>query len=815
MESPDDAAGRRLSRRAAFQLPPDHFLGDRSMEKCLDSEPKRIVACAGAFRGGKLAWDQRRALWQGWRSAPDAEMFDRFGNLFTLGSKAKTAISEACFEAAEKGDSFLVTKLVDDGADPDWRHPFVVGNPTPALVAVLSNTRPFSKVMVLKRLAAAGCDLNARMLAGPKEGKTPLALAKERRFEPEVQEALLQLGARDVMDASTDELMWYPHAAVGAVAEVAPERLAAMNAVLVAQKEALMSGKKGKKKKQSKKQPNDKDSKLDTLKKQGSTGYCVQHRRVIKHGHTPAFQTARGSEWLASNISEKLTRQQGGDDDDEVPYTLREDARTFFELLVDAPQKSVEHAVYLLREHKDSPLPYKQKPEVRKKTARKKQASPLVWRPGMAYSFADSMAAAAAADLTPQQREKQKKKRQKKARRIGLFGPGEGGADSSDSESGEEEEKDQEDVLTARAKTFDWWKEEKRKSDDGYALGRKQAASPEPLSAAGTPIPTGHRKRQKTTLAILRKAGKRGPSKAAGKRTDAKASKKKTHPKVAELMSRANGLLDALKAGVLDHYDVMFKLQQCTEELGEARAAQRREKAALRYSVFYRHEMAVKMQCLLRRRAACRERARRARERGYWGTGVPGYALVLESAGSVVKVGGIDGCRVALFVKEYSLEDRFERVAPQAGNVAVLSGVGGGDAGEAARRHALCRAVCAIVDQTCDLYSHDRVDELFARVDADGNRAVDADEFAAFVMGVGMLCGAAALSKEELDVVFDFIDTSGNGFLELEEFNAFFFHELTNRRAVPVKTFAEHFFFRSNALHLHTAKARPGSFILA
>ena len=596
---------RRLSRRRAFQLAPDHFLGDRSMDKCLDSEPPRITDCAKAFKGGRLAWDQRRALWQGWRSAPDAEMFDRFGNLFTLGPEAKAAKSEACFEAAEKGDSFLVTKLVDDGADPDWRHPFVVGQPTPALIAVLSNTRPFSKVMVLKRLAAAGCDLNARMLAGPKEGKTPLALAKERRFEPEVQEALLQLGARDALDTTTDELMWYPHAAVGAVASVAPDRLAAMNAVLVAQKEARASGGKGKKKKKSMKEGIlDKDgggSKLDTLKKQGSTGYCVQHRRVIKHGHTPAFKTSRGSEWLASNISEKLTRQQGGDDDDEVPYTLRDDARQFFELLVDAPQKSVEHAVYMLREHCDSALPYKAKPEVRKKkkaATKSAQQTPPKWTPGMAaYCFKVGTPAAKAADaarantppatLPDAAAATKKKKKKKKARKIGLFGPGEGDADSASDEDDEEgKDGEPEDVLVERARTFDWWAEEKRKKDDGYALGRKRIDSPDAAafsSPAGTPVPTGHRKRVKTTIAILRKAGKRGPSKAAGQRTDAGSRVKKTHPKVKQLMARANGLLDALKAGVLDHYDVMFKLRQCTEELREARAAQRREKAALKH----------------------------------------------------------------------------------------------------------------------------------------------------------------------------------------------------------------------------------------
>ena len=40
------------------------------------------------------------------------------------------------------------------------------------------------------------------------------------------------------------------------------------------------------------------------------------------------------------------------------------------------------------------------------------------------------------------------------------------------------------------------------------------AASTSSTDAAGTPVPTGHRKRVKTTIAILRKAGKRGPSKA-------------------------------------------------------------------------------------------------------------------------------------------------------------------------------------------------------------------------------------------------------------------------------------------------------------
>ena len=197
--------------------------------------------------------------------------------------------------------------------------------------------------------------------------------------------------------------------------------------------------------------------------------------------------------------------------------------------------------------------------------------------------------------------------------------------------------------------------------------------------------------------------------------------------------------------------------------------------------MFYRHEMAVKMQCLVRRRAARRERRRRQREKGYWGDGVPGYALVLESAGSVVKVGGIAGCRVALFIKEYSVEDHFERVAPQAAPDGDKAGDKGGGGVSKARRHALCRAVLDIVEKSCDT---SRLDELFAKVDADGNRAVDADEFAGFVAGAGMLSGAAPLSKEELGVVFRFMDTSGNGVVEVEEFRAFFFQEVTNRRAV-------------------------------
>ena len=144
-----------------------------------------LAAAAGIFRGRAAPWDQRRALRPGWRARPDAEVFDAHTQRWkTVPSLLKNVASEECWDAAQRGDSFKVAQLIDEGADPDWRAP-VYGRPTAAHAAVLSQARPFTKVMVLKRLAAAGCNLNAKLLEGPKKGMTPLALANERRFEPE------------------------------------------------------------------------------------------------------------------------------------------------------------------------------------------------------------------------------------------------------------------------------------------------------------------------------------------------------------------------------------------------------------------------------------------------------------------------------------------------------------------------------------------------------------------------------------------------------------------------------------------------------
>jgi len=82
-----------------------------------------LSAAAGIFRGGKPPWDQRRALTVGWRARADAEVFDpKSGEPSVVPSLIKATSSEECWEAAQRGDSFLVAELIGKGADPARQH---------------------------------------------------------------------------------------------------------------------------------------------------------------------------------------------------------------------------------------------------------------------------------------------------------------------------------------------------------------------------------------------------------------------------------------------------------------------------------------------------------------------------------------------------------------------------------------------------------------------------------------------------------------------------------------------------------------------